>query len=381
MSETGPGSEPAEELLATIAWSRVTEPGDTTAYTLVRALGPIAAFDWLAKSSTPTPPGMQPDRRWEEVAANWRARLEGLDPRRELAVITGLGGAVLTAADPRWPQQLNDLGERAPLCLWVRGDPAALARPGVGLVGARACTRYGETVAAELAAGSVRANLAVISGGAFGIDAAAHRSALAEGGVTIAFQAGGVDRFYPVAHAEMLEAICARGAVVSEAPPGSSPMRQRFLQRNRLIAALSHAVVVVEASWRSGALSTARHAADLMRPIGAVPGPVTSMASAGCHRIIREAMAVCVTDIEEMLELTGPIEARPERESSQQGLLDGLDADAARVLDAFPLRSGTTTDALVHVAGLAPAVVLRALGTLQLAGRITRRGGTWKRVP
>src|SRR5699024_876341 len=284
----------------------------------------VPAFDWLATTSATTPPGAPPDPRWEKTASNWRARLSGLDPRREYSVITGLGGAVLTARDPRWPTQLHDLGERAPLCLWVRGDARALNRAGGGIVGARACTRYGERIAQELGSGARQAGLTVISGGAFGIDAAAHRAALANGSATIAFQAGGVDRFYPVAHTDLLgrvcesgavvsEAppgraatrqrflmrdrlnaalstagarcrfspvahtdllgrVCESGAVVSEAPPGSAPMRQRFLMRNRLIAALSTAVVVVEASWRSGALSTARHAADLMRPVGAVPG-------------------------------------------------------------------------------------------------------------
>lgn len=368
-----------DELLAHIAWNRITEPGDSVAYTLIRTLGAREAFDWLATTSSPTPPGARPDPRWEKTAANWRARLVGLEPRREYEVITGLGGTVLTDSDPRWPTKLSDLGERAPICLWVRGNPEILSRPGVGIVGARACTRYGERIATELAEGAAGEHLTVISGGAFGIDAAAHRAVLARTGATVAFQAGGVDRFYPVAHNDLLKQISHEGAVVSEAPPGSAPMRQRFLMRNRLIAGLSAAVVVVEASWRSGALSTARHAADLMRPLGAVPGPVTSMASAGCHRIIREGMAVCITDTAEMIELVGPVEVGPVEEPAQAGFLDGLDSDAARVLDAFPARSGTTTDALVHVAGLAPKVVLRAIGTLQMAGRIERVGGQWKR--
>lgn len=371
--------EPSEDLLAHIAWSRITEPGDTVAYTLIRTLGAIRAFDWLATTTAPTPPGVAPDPRWEKIADNWRSRVSALDPRREYSVITGLDGAVLTEHDPRWPAQLRDLGERAPLCLWVRGDAGALGRAGVGIVGARACTRYGERIAEELASGASQAGFTVISGGAFGIDAAAHRAALASGNTTIAFQAGGVDRFYPRAHTDLLGRVCESGAVVSEAPPGSAPMRQRFLMRNRLIAALATAVTVVEASWRSGALSTARHAADLMRPVGAVPGPVTSMASAGCHRLIREGMAVCVTDAAEMLELAGPLTPGAAPETSQEGFLDGLDDEAARVLDAFPARSGTTTDALVHVAGLAPRTVVRALGTLQLAGRIKREGGQWKR--
>lgn len=370
----------SDNLLAHIAWSRITEPGDPAAHTLVRALGAVSAFDWLSTTMDATPPGMTPDPRWRTAVDNWRARLTGLDPQREYAVITALGGTVLTASDPRWPDTLDDLAERAPLCLWVRGDPQALSRTGVGIVGARACTRYGERIASELAAGASDAGLTVISGGAFGIDAAAHRAVLTAGGTTVAFQAGGVDRFYPVAHTDLLANVCENGAVVSEAPPGSAPMRQRFLSRNRLIAAVSSAVIVVEAAWRSGALSTARHAADLMRPVGAVPGPVTSMASAGCHEAIRSGMAVCVTDVQEMLELAGPISPDPAHVAAQPGLLDGLDPEAARVLDAFPARSATTTDALIHVAGLAPQVVLRAIGTLQLAGRIERNGGGWRRV-
>jgi len=374
-------SPPTPDLLAHIAWSRVAEPGDAVAATLIQRLGAGPAFEWLTSSRAPVPPGLEPHPAWEATAANWRARLTHLNPGRELAAIEALGGTVLTPEDPRWPEGMAGLEAGAPICLWVRGNLEALTRPGVGIVGARASTRYGERVAADLAEGAVRAGLTVVSGGAFGIDAAAHRAALEAGGPTIAFQAGGVDRFYPAAHHDLLTAICGSGgAVVSEAPPGSAPMRQRFLARNRLIAAAARATVVVEAAWRSGALSTARHAANLMRPVGAVPGPVTSMASAGCHRIIREGMAVCVTDAAEMLELTGPLEAGSEPAPAQAGLLDGLDGDCARVLDAFPARAGTTADALVHVAGLAPAAVLRALGSLHLAGRITKVGGAWRRV-
>lgn len=371
---------PSDELLALIAWNRVTEPGDEVATTLIHSIGVLEAYEWLVTSTSPTPPGLKPDPRWERVSANWRARVPTLQPLRDHQMITRMGGTVLSPQDPGWPQGMGDLAERGPMCLWVRGDPAALNTPGVGIVGARACTRYGERVSAELAEGLARAGMAVVSGGAFGIDAAAHRSALASGGVTIAFQAGGVDRFYPRAHEDLLtEIIRSGGAIVSEAPPGSAPMRQRFLSRNRLIAAQSQAVVVVEASWRSGALSTARHAADILRPLGAVPGPVTSMASAGCHRIIREGMAVCVTDTEEVLELIGPLEAGPQHQVHQPGVLDDLDKETARVLDSFPARSATTVDALIHIAGLAPHVVLRALGELQLAGRISRVGGKWKK--
>ncbi len=373
--------QPTDELLAHIAWNRVTEPGDWLATSLVQRLGAIRAFDWLSTTTAPVPPTMDPDPRWQRVSDNWRARLTTLDPRREFETITNIGGTVLTADDPRWPAGFDDLHEHAPLCLWVRGDPAALGIPGIGIVGARASTRYGERVAADLAAGVVAAGLSVVSGGAFGVDAAAHRAALASDGVTVVFQAGGVDKFYPIAHTDLLHEVCASGGVVvSEAPPGSAPMRQRFLMRNRLIAAASQAVVVVEASWRSGALNTARHATELLRPLGAVPGPVTSMSSAGCHRIIREGMAVCITDAAELLELAGPLDLDEVPHAKQTGVLDGLDPETARVLDAFPLRQGTTVDALVHVAGLSAQSVMQAIGRLQLAGKIRLHEGRWKRV-
>ncbi|MDF2576486.1 MAG: dprA, partial [Agromyces sp.] len=164
----------------------------------------------------------------------------------------------------------------------------------IALVGARAATGYGEHVTMEASAGLVDRGFAIVSGGAYGIDGMAHRAALASRGVTVAFLAGGVDRFYPLGHEALLARIADTGAVVSELPCGSAPTKWRFLQRNRLIAAAADATVVLEAGMRSGSLNTAGHAAALGRPLGAVPGPVTSPASAGCHRLLREFDAVCV---------------------------------------------------------------------------------------
>ena len=157
----------------------------------------------------------------------------------------------------------------------------------------------------ELSADLAGHGVSVVSGAAYGIDGAAHRAALTAGGTTIALLAGGADRPYPAGHGELIERIAASGAVVSEAPCGTTPTKWRFLQRNRLIAALSDATVVVEAGWRSGSLNTAAHAAALSRPLGAVPGPVTSAASAGCHRLLREFDARCVTNSADALELLG----------------------------------------------------------------------------
>ena len=189
--------------------------------------------------------------------------------------------------------------------MWVRGRPDALAWsvPTIALVGARAATGYGEHVAMEASAGLVDRGFAIVSGGAYGIDGMAHRAALASDGTTIAFLAGGIDRFYPLGHESLLSRIAQTGAVVSELPCGAAPTKWRFLQRNRLIAAASQATVVLEAGIRSGSLNTAGHAAALGRPLGAVPGPVTSPASAGCHRLLREFDAVCVVDADQMAEL------------------------------------------------------------------------------
>ncbi|MFD2772522.1 DNA-processing protein DprA [Cellulomonas phragmiteti] len=189
--------------------------------------------------------------------------------------------------DPAWPTGLDDLGALAPFALWVRGAPPAAPRA-VALVGARASTTYGERVTVDLAVELARRGWAVVSGGAYGIDAAAHRGAHGEGR-TLVVLAGGVDRAYPVGNAPLLEEVVrAGGSLVSEVPPGATPSRSRFLQRNRLIAAISGATVVVEAAWRSGAVSTAHHAGRLLRPVGAVPAPSP-------RRRRRAATACCAT--------------------------------------------------------------------------------------
>ncbi|MFV0426233.1 MAG: DNA-processing protein DprA [Beutenbergiaceae bacterium] len=370
-----------DPLLARAAWSRVSEPGDRVAGALLAQLGPVAALAWLL-SGADQPPGVRAHHAWGRAAQRWRPRLSGLDPRREIAVITRLGGEVLIPEDPRWPGALEDLAEAAPPCLWVRGDTdvASLARNSVAIVGARANTSYGADVASELATGLALRGVSVVSGGAYGIDACAHRGLLASGGCPIAVMAGGLDRFYPAAHTDLLLEVVREGAVISEVPPGSAPMRQRFLARNRLIAALAQVTVVVEAGWRSGALSTARHAAELLRPVAVVPGPVTSMASAGCHRLLREGGAICVTDVSEVLELLpGAEPASPM--ASEIGILDGLDPDQARVFDALPKRASADPDNLARVSGLSVAQTVAALGALELAGRVNRVGGGWCRRP
>ncbi|WP_127130703.1 DNA-processing protein DprA [Georgenia sp. SYP-B2076] len=364
--------------LAAAAWSGLAEPGDPAAGTLVAHLGAVEALDWLTRAARGPAGAGAGSRPWEQAVARWAPRLENLDVRRELDMLDRLGGHLVLPTDPAWPAGLDDLADTRPFALWVRGAlPPGAA---VAVVGSRAATPYGQRVAADLAVGIAEAGTGVVSGGAYGIDAAAHRGALAAGGPTVAVLAGGVDRPYPTGNTALLEAVVASGAVVAEVPPGCAPSRSRFLARNRLIAALGRATVVVEAAWRSGALSTAAHAAGLSRPVGAVPGPVTSMASAGCHRLLREQGAVCVTDAAEVLELAGPAGTHlPAEPPVQPGLLDGLDPRAARVLDALPARGSAPVANLARTAGLPLADVRAALGALELEGRAERAGSAWRR--
>ena len=224
----------------------------------------------------------------------------------------------------------------------------------------------------------------IISGGAYGIDAHAHRAALAgnpSGSLpTIAVMAGGVDRFYPSGNEDLLRAVANQGAVLAEVPPGSAPTRYRFLQRNRLIAALASVTVVVEARWRSGALNTAHHAETLGRAVGAVPGSVHSANSAGCHRLLREGGAVCVTDAGEIAELASPSgEALPEVRAGRAAVQDGLTLEDLILLDALPLRTTSSVEKLTAVAGLSADSVRAGLGRLGLLGLAESHGGGWKR--
>ena len=375
------GSIGEAELLARATWSRLAEPGDAVAGTLVAELGATEALALLrdhAGGAMVAAPGG--DRRLGAALDRWAVRLPGLDLGRELRVLARLGGTLLVPGDPRWPAPLADLGPAVPHCLWVRGrtDLAGAFAGAVALVGARASTEYGSHVAGRIASGVADAGGTVVSGGAYGIDTAAHRGALAADGVTVAFLAGGIDRPYPVGNARLLDQLLERGgSLVSEVPPGSVPSRSRFLQRNRLIAAAAAATVVVEAAWRSGALNTAGHAAELLRPVGAVPGPVTSAASAGCHRLLRDGRAVCVTDAAEVLELVGPL-APTSPGTPSQAPQDGLDPAARLALDALPVRRAAGIDSLARAAGLTAPETLAALGTLELRGLAVREGDAWR---
>src|SRR3954454_21829556 len=245
------------------------------------------------------------------------------------------------------------------------------------IVGTRACTTYGEHVAADLAAGLVERDVSVVSGGAYGIDGAAHRAALAADGFTVAVLAGGIDVSYPAGHAALFHRIGEQGLLVTEYPPGLRPQRHRFLTRNRLVAALSGATVVVEAGARSGAANTAAWAGALGRGVCAVPGPVTSSASVGCHVLLR-AGAIVVTRADEVVEEIGHVGELAADEARPRSLLDDLAENEQRVYDALPARGASTADEVAVASGLPPTKVLGPLSMLEIAGLVVCQGGRWK---
>ncbi len=229
------------------------------------------------------------------------AKAEAATAATVMTVIAGCGGQFITPEGGSWPGKLNDLAA-LPIGLIVKGSVESLLLPSLAIVGTRNPTNYGVRVAGDFAAGFVDREWAIVSGGAYGIDAAAHRGALVAEGVTIAVLAAGIDVNYPSGHARLFEEIAESGALVSEVMPGIRAVPARFLTRNRLIAALSCATLVVEAAFRSGSLRTARDAAELMRPVMAIPGPISSPTSEGCHRLIGERAAEVVTSVADAVE-------------------------------------------------------------------------------
>lgn len=380
---------PAADRAARTVLSQIAEANDAVALLLVRRAGPTAALalmrdggeDELLSALGGRGEGDRTQVR--RALERWRLRLGAVDLHGDIERFIDRGGRIVVPGDDEWPSGLDLLDESAPFCLWVRGARRLdeMTRRSVAVVGSRAATSYGEHTARVLAGDLAVAGAGVVSGGAYGIDAAAHRGALAATGEsTLAVLAGGLDRWYPASNAQLLQEVCDTGAVVSENPPPADPSRWRFLARNRLIAALTGATVVVEAGLRSGALSTARHAAELGRPVGAVPGPITSPVSQGCHRIVRETGAVLVTDADQVLELIGDADPRRGEMTAVADALDLVDPRDRPVLDALPGRTVRNVRALAITCGLDESSVRGALGRLEMLGFVTRRGAGWHRA-
>jgi DNA processing protein len=368
------------ERAARAALSAVVEPpGEAVARYLI-AHGPEAT---VAALRTGTGTSLDRDRRIQR-------RLAGVDGAAVLRTGAACGARFVCPGDAEWPAALDELGlavdtaarwAAPPSGLWVRGDAdlAGCTVRSVAVVGARAATEYGNRTAAELGAELSSSGWKVVSGAAYGIDGFAHRGALAVGGPTVAVLACGVDRTYPQGHADLLGRILGDGLVVSELPPGTRPTRGRFLARNRLIAAVTRGTVVVEAALRSGALNTAQWAVDIGRPVAAVPGPVTSAMSGGCHKLIREGAAVLVTDAAEVADAVGDLgaDAAPLKRGEDRPL-DRLGPVARDVYESIPARTVVTADQICQETGLSLPTCLAALSDLAADWLVRRAGGGWE---
>jgi DNA processing protein len=287
------------DAIARAVWTIVEEPGNTQAGEFIAAVGAADALTLLCHGET-TAAGVDVTGLRERILP----RVADSAIMAAFTAAATIGAVLITPEHPHWPAGFDDLGSSAPHALWARGNTALLvAQPSIAVVGARAATGYGEHVCRDIVGGLVGRGHTIVSGAAYGIDGMAHRAALASDGHTVAYLAGGVDRFYPTGHDALLARIATDGVVASELACGLAPPKWRFLMRNRLIAAGSTATLVVEAGWRSGSLNVAGHAAALGRPLGAVPGPVTSPSSAGCHRLIKESGACIITDATDAAEL------------------------------------------------------------------------------
>ena len=382
-----------EVLLARALLSRVCEPAWIPMWGAVRQLGPVEAADALRTG-----------RLCGTDFAAAAARVSGADPYADLESAQRHGVRLVVPESDEWPhfafaaleaaglrrlaewesktnRKHADGGELVPpLALWVRGvlDLATVGTRSVAIVGARASTEYGDWVARDWAARLSDRDFVVVSGGAHGIDAAAHRGALSARGATVLVSAGGLDRAYPPGNAQLFQRVAESGLLVSESPPGADPRRRRFLTRNRLIAALGTGTVVVEAALRSGARNTAGHCIGLGRPLMAVPGSISSGQSAGCHELIaaEHKPARLVSSVDDVLAVIGsagdlPLPAAPEANSADlTGRLDALDPIARQLFDAFPARGWTGPDRLAVASGLPALSVIRALPTLELVGLV-----------
>lgn len=374
------------------AWaylSRVAEPPCGPLVALIDAVGATVAADMVRRQEFPD--------GFEAVADGTVGRAETDRAEADLEHIEHLGGRLVTPDDEEWPEpSLRRLAERLPtedtdhddevrelrpVALWVIGNGRLdeLLERSVAMVGTRAPSSYGERVTDDFAAELAGEGFTIVSGGAYGIDGAAHRAALAAGGPTTAFVAGGLDRPYPVGHAGLFRRIAETGALVSEYPPGGVPARHRFLNRNRIVGTATGGVVVVEAGFRSGTMNTATWARRRGVPVCAVPGPVTAATSVTCHRLIREG-AVLVTRAAEVIEEAGRIGELALEAEGPSRPTDGLDGPALRVHGALPARSALPVSEIAVAAGLPARAVMGQLALLEARGLVRRDGALWRLV-
>lgn len=374
------------------AWTSIVEPGDPAAGILREILGEQEGLRWILDPNVAPLPDFG-DRQipWKRCHERWKLRVAELDVAGNLRRLELLGGRLLPRDASGWPTGLGDLEEKEPFGLWILGEGPVEwgSLPAVSIVGSRASTSYGARLASQFGTDLAQQGIAVVSGGAYGIDAAAHRGALtgADSAPTVAVLCGGLGNLYPAGNTELFQKIRQTGLLVSEVPPHWRPARWRFLERNRLIAALAPATVVVEAGERSGAIATANRALDLGRTVAAVPGPVTSAASRGCHRLIQDGAAL-VTGASDIVELLG---LSPEDISDRAGSArrmgsasrapsPGLRPVERLVWDALPKAGQTTVRQIAADAGLSSDEADVALLGLKLLGLVENNEREWSRA-
>ena len=365
--------------LARAYLSRVAEPPAAALARFVAEVGPVRAAESVRAGEVPA-----------GVDSQTSARRAVDRAEQDLEAAAKVGGRLVVPEDDEWPRwPFNALAIAAanglrcglePLALWVRGEAnlAAITERAVAVVGSRAASGYGQHVAGEFGFGLAEAGVTVVSGAAYGIDGAAHRGAITAGGPTIAVLACGIDVAYPAGHRALLGRIPSQGLLVSEYPPTHTPARHRFLTRNRLIAALAEGTVVVEAGQRSGAKNTAASTAALGRVLMAVPGPITSASSSGCHELLRSGIALPVTSVAEIIESTGRlgVDLVEATRNTDTGPPQG---DAMRVFEALGLTFGHSPEAISVESGVELARVRALLPQLELAGLAERTESGWKR--
>ena len=367
-----PPTEPSrDDLVDSLRLSLISGVGPRIRQALLERFGSAKAALAAAPSALREVYGVGPKLMHKIAGADHE-----IDVEAEIALCREHGIDILTEAHTAYPRILREIHD-PPGVLFVRGTLRPNDALAVGIVGTRHGTPYGLRQAERLAGGLARAGLTIVSGLARGIDAAAHRGALAAGGRTIAVLASGVMNIYPPEHDKLAEEVAAHGALLSESPPHSEPLAGTFPQRNRLISGLSLGVIVVEAPERSGALITARHAMEQGREVFAVPGNVDSRASRGCHQLIRDG-AKLVESVDDVLEELGPLVEAAPRDDGQvihhpaELLLNELEQQVLAAIGG----EATSIDGIVAQSGLPVSQVLSTLSVLEMRRLVRRLSGT-----
>lgn len=397
-------SRTSAERLTYAHLNQLIEPNDFTASALLQLMSASELLSLIRKEDF-MPTDLKP--KVEEILGfktssnmaqdlkvaltRWRKRMPLSNPLAAVDTAARHQGGLLIPGDDHWPVQLDDLNLGRPLCLWWRaGNPAFLGGQEIGrnvaIVGSRDASDYGDQVTFDLSRSLALQGYSIVSGGAYGIDASAHRAALtveewsAANPPTITVMAGGIDRLYPSGNSNLLNQIVARGVLFSEVPPGTTSARFRFLNRNRIIAALSRLVIVTEARHRSGALNTVSHAVELGRDVAAVPGSVFAPNSAGCHRLIGEGSAVLLTSPQDALALVGaqhPAQATSE-DSAPKRPTDQLGRDEGMVYDIMSFSKPMLVDEISARSGIPIIQTLKSLGRLEDLGLARTDGLSWR---